>query len=61
MLTQERVDELGRKLKIVLEHYPEADRDTVVRFLRNLEIPPIERMRRALRFGLHPLPPKRRS
>jgi hypothetical protein len=49
MLTQERVLELGQTLEKIFERHPEADRDTVFRFLRNLEDPPIERLRRALR------------
>jgi hypothetical protein len=53
MLTPEQVEKIGQRLEKVLERYPEADRDTVLRFLRNLEDPPIERLRRVLRLGSH--------
>jgi hypothetical protein len=55
MLTQQRVLELGQTLEKILERHPEADRDTVFRFPRNLEDPPIERLRRALRHAFRPL------
>jgi hypothetical protein len=55
MLTPQRAEELGRMLEKVLAKYPEADRDTVFRFLLNLEQPPIERLRRALSFGQYAL------
>jgi hypothetical protein len=51
MLTEKRAERLGYLLQRVLERHPEADRDTVWRFLRDLELPPVERLRKVLRLG----------
>jgi hypothetical protein len=51
MISKERIGELGQMLEKVLARYPEADRETVWRILRDLEQTPMERLRRALRLG----------
>ncbi len=51
MISPERMEELSYLLAKVIERHPEADRDTVWRILRDLEEPPIDRLRRALRLG----------
>ncbi|MBI3735571.1 hypothetical protein HY256_03550, partial [Candidatus Sumerlaeota bacterium] len=43
-ISPKRIKELGKMLEKVLREHPEADRDTVWRFLRDLEDTPEERL-----------------
>lgn len=51
MLTKERIEELGQILEKILARYPDSDRETVWRILRDMEQTPTERLRRALSLG----------
>lgn len=51
VLTERRIRELGARLEDIMRRHPEADRDTVWRFLRDLELTPMERLTRALSLG----------
>lgn len=51
MITRDRIEELGRLWEKVMARHPEADRETVWLILSDLELPPEERLRRALSLG----------
>lgn len=47
--------EIERKFNLVMTRHPEVDPHTVLRYLRELERPPFERLERALRLGRYSL------
>ncbi|MBI3735217.1 hypothetical protein HY256_01735, partial [Candidatus Sumerlaeota bacterium] len=51
---------LGKMLQKVMREHPDADRDTVWRFLRDLEDTPEEWLWRALRLGRYAVSKKLR-
>ena len=44
----QRIRQLEAEADLIQQRYPESDRDVVLRTLRNLELAPVERLRRAL-------------
>lgn len=52
--TRARMRALQVKTDDVMRAYPSSDRATVLRTLMNLELPPLERLRRALRRAPRP-------
>jgi transcriptional regulator with XRE-family HTH domain len=49
-----RIRELQIQTDTICRRYPECDRDVVFRTLMNLDLPPIERLRKALIRGRQP-------
>ena len=43
-----RIRELQSRAEVICRRYPDVDRDVVLRTLMNLELPPVERLRKAL-------------
>lgn len=52
---KESIERITRRFESVMKRHPEADPHTILRIIRDLEIPPIERLERALSFGRYPL------
>ena len=46
-----RIRELQNRTDTICRQSPECDRDVVLRTLMNLDLPPVERLRKALRRG----------
>ena len=46
-----RIRELQNRTDTICLRHPECDRDVVFRTLMNLDLPPVERLRKALRRG----------
>ena len=46
-----RISELRNRTDTICRKYPECDRDVVFRTLMNLDLPPVERLRKALLRG----------
>jgi hypothetical protein len=49
-----RIRELQARTDTICHRYPACDRDVVFRTLMNLDLPPLERLRKALRRGRRP-------